>query len=110
MVGIVTSIPKPLMFFPINFIVLTMIFFAIVFPMEHALRYIGLFWLVNSSDYNFFKKVKFTNAFWLGTIDDPFLEEFYKEFVLATYTDRPLPQQDLALLREFQILRCPQLQ
>ena len=79
MVGIVTSIPKPLMFFPINFIVLTMIFFAIVFPMEHALRYIGLFWLVNSSDYNFFKKVKFTNAFWLGTIDDPFLEEFYKE-------------------------------
>ena len=66
-------------FFPINFIVLTMIFFAIVFPMEYALRYIGLFWLVNSSDYNFFKKVKFTNAFWLGTIDDPFLEEFYKE-------------------------------
>jgi hypothetical protein len=47
--------------------------------MEHALRYIGIFWLVNSSDYNFFKKVKFTNAFWLGTIDDPFLEEFYKE-------------------------------
>jgi hypothetical protein len=37
--------------------------------MEHALRYIGIFWL----------KVKFTNAFWLGTIDDPFLEEFYKE-------------------------------
>ena len=79
MVGIVTSIPKPLMFFPINFIVLTMIFYAIVFPMEHALRYTGIFWLVNSSDYNFFKKVKFTNAFWLGTIDDPFLEEFYKE-------------------------------